>query len=115
MGKLRVKIYCISTHERSKQYTEGKRATNFPDSVTTSLADLLPANSYIKYNYTPRQVINLGSLVDGMECGGGRGGYYAELSGKTKETASIDRKFHSLCVFSRVSESLSAWAVIVIA
>ncbi len=31
------------------------RATNFPDSVTTSLADLLPANSYIKYNYTPRQ------------------------------------------------------------
>ncbi len=31
------------------------RATNFPDSETTSLADLLPANSYIKYNYTPRQ------------------------------------------------------------
>ena len=31
------------------------RATNFPDSVTTSLADLLPANSYIKYNYTQRQ------------------------------------------------------------
>ncbi len=58
-------------------------------------------------------VINLGSLVDGMECGGG--GYYAELSGKTKETASIERKFHSLIVFSMVWESLSARAVIVIA
>jgi hypothetical protein len=56
-------------------------------------------------------VINLGSLVDGMECGGG-GGYYAELSGKTKETASIDRKFHSLSVFSMVRDRLSAWAVI---
>ncbi len=60
-------------------------------------------------------VINLGSLVDGMECGGGgegTEGYYAELSGKTKETASVDRKFHSFSVFSMARESLSARAVI---
>ncbi len=31
------------------------RATNFPYSLTTSFADLLPANSYIKYYYGPRQ------------------------------------------------------------
>ncbi len=57
-------------------------------------------------------VINLGSLVDGMECGGRGEGYYAELSGKTTETASIEQKFHSLIVFSMVRESLSARAVI---
>ncbi len=33
------------------------RATDFPYSLTTSLADLLPANSYIKYYYGPRQYI----------------------------------------------------------
>ncbi len=49
--ELRVKIYCISTHEQGKQYTEESGLLISRILCTTSLADLLPANSYIKYYY----------------------------------------------------------------
>jgi hypothetical protein len=53
--ELRVRIYYISTHSKGKQCTEESGLLISRILYTTSLADLLPANSYIIYYYTPRQ------------------------------------------------------------